>query len=85
MGKTGLHRGQYKKRKKPGRPEHMLPPRQRAERLASAEREASRLRKLAFERPIEAHLYHLAADRVQREEVEPLKRLIEASKKRRPK
>jgi hypothetical protein len=79
MGKAHAHRGQYKKT---GRPEHMLPSRSREERLASAEREASRLRKLALDKPIEAHIYRLAADRVQREEVEPLKRLIEAHKRR---
>lgn len=79
MGKQGLHRGQYSKR---GKREHMLPPRQRAERLASAEREASRLRKLAFDHPAEAHLYRLAAERVTRDEIEPLQRLIEASKKK---
>jgi len=79
MGKAHVHRGQYKK---PGRPEHMLPSRTRDERLASAEREVSRLRKLALSKPGEAHIFRLAADRVTREEVEPLKRLIEASSRR---
>lgn len=80
MGKAHVHRGQYKK---PGRPEHMLPARQYEERLRWAKWEVARLRKLALSRPIEAHIYRLAADRVLREEVEPLNRLIEAHKLKR--